>query len=149
MKYLLDENLAGLYRVQLKRQVPELTVWMIGDPGAPERGTKDPDILDWCSQYEFVLVTNNRASMPSHLADHLASGKYSRDASHLLWHFALGIRGVAFRGVASKVRKAILPGILVFRRRATIKAILEDLILIAKVAESSEFRDQITHIPLK
>ncbi|MGB3787175.1 MAG: DUF5615 family PIN-like protein [Phormidesmis sp.] len=118
MKYLLDENLAALYRIQLKRQVPELTVWMIGDPGAPERGTKDPDILDWCSHYEFVLVTNNRASMPSHLTDHLSSGKR-------------------------------IPGILVFRRRATIKAVLEDLILIAKVAESGEFRDQITHIPLK
>ena len=118
MKYLLDENLAALYRVQLKRQVPELTVWMIGDPGAPERGTKDPDILDWCSQYEFVLVTNNRASMPNHLVDHLASGKH-------------------------------MPGILVFRRRAAIKAILEDLILIAEVAESGEFRDQITHIPLR
>ena len=118
MKYLLDENLAALYRTQLKRLIPELTVWMIGDPGAPERGTKDPAILDWCNQYEFVLVTNNRASMPSHLADHLSDDKH-------------------------------VPGILAFRRKATIKAIIDDLVLIAKVADINEFRDQITYIPLR
>jgi hypothetical protein len=118
MKYLLDENLPALYRLQLTRRVAGLTVWMIGDPGAPERGTKDPAILDWCSQYEFVLVTNNRASMPSHLSDHLSEGKQ-------------------------------VPGILVFRRKATVKEILEDLVLIAKVADVDEFRDQIVHIPLK
>ncbi len=118
MKYLLDENLAALYKTQLQRLVPQLTVWMVGDPGAPERGTQDPAILDWCNQYEFVLVTNNRASMPSHLVDHLAAGK------HVL-------------------------GILVFRRKATIKTIIDDLVLIAKVDDIDEFRDQITHIPLR
>jgi hypothetical protein len=117
MKFLLDENLPTLYRVQLTRLVPELTVWMIGDPGAPERGTQDPDILNWCEQYKFILVTNNRASMPVHLADHLASGKH-------------------------------MPGILVFRPKATIKAILDDLILIANLSETDELRDQIVHIPL-
>jgi hypothetical protein len=42
-----------------------------------------------------------------------------------------------------------VPGILVFRRKATVKEILEDLVLIAKVADVDEFRDQIVHIPLK
>lgn len=40
MKFLLDENLSSLYRVQLTHLVPELAVWMIGDPGAPNRGTQ-------------------------------------------------------------------------------------------------------------
>lgn len=117
MKFLLDENLPALYRTQLNRLVPDLTVWMIGDPGAPERGTKDPDILDWCSQYGFLLVTNNRASMPVHLADHLAEGKHT-------------------------------PGILVFRRKTTIRAIIEDLVLVAAIANNDEFSNQIVHIPL-
>lgn len=84
----------------------------------PLRGTQDPDILDWCDQYGFVLVTNNRASMPVHVADHLANSKH-------------------------------IPGILVFRPKATIKAILDDLILIAELSDENEFRDQIVHIPLR
>ncbi len=74
-------------------------------------------ILDWCEQHGFILVTNNRASMPVHLADHLAEGKH-------------------------------IPGILAFRPKATIKAILDDLILISELADDSEFQDQIIHIPL-
>lgn len=118
MKFLLDENLPMLYRTQLNRLVPELIVWMIGDPGAPEKGTQDPAILDWCSQYGFLLVTNNRASMPVHLIDHLREGKH-------------------------------IPGILVFRRRATIKALIEDLVLIGAIADNNEFIDQIVHVPLR
>jgi hypothetical protein len=76
MKFLLDENLPTLYRTQLVRLAPSLTVWMIGDPGAPDRGTQDPVILDWCDKYGFILVTNNRASMPGHLANHLANDKH-------------------------------------------------------------------------
>lgn len=30
--------------------------------------------LKWCEQNRFLLVTNNRKSMPRHLADHLAEG---------------------------------------------------------------------------
>ncbi|HZP80791.1 MAG TPA: hypothetical protein VFB21_04060 [Chthonomonadaceae bacterium] len=48
----------------------------MGDVGAPQRGTQDPDILLWCEEYDFVLVTNNRKSMPRHLADHLAAGHH-------------------------------------------------------------------------
>jgi hypothetical protein len=40
-----------------------------------------------------------------------------------------------------------IPGILVFRRRSTIRAILDDLILIAEVGHEGEFQDQLVHIP--
>lgn len=46
----------------------------MGDPNAPPKGTLDPEILLWCEKYEFVLVTNNRNSMPLHLSEHLALG---------------------------------------------------------------------------
>jgi hypothetical protein len=36
--------------------------------------TLDPEILLWCEAHRFILVTNNRRSMPRHLADHLAMG---------------------------------------------------------------------------
>src|SRR5215813_10888682 len=76
MRYLLDEHIAPAYRAQLLRAAPELEVWIVGDPGAPPRGTLDPEILVWCEEHSFILVTNNRRSMPRHLTDHLAEGHH-------------------------------------------------------------------------
>jgi Domain of unknown function (DUF5615) len=76
LKYLLDENVDRAYLLQLRRQEPELTVLIIGDPGNPPKGTPDPEILRWCEANGFVLITNNRASMPVHLADHIAEGRH-------------------------------------------------------------------------
>lgn len=38
-----------------------------------QRGTPDPDILLWCEENGFILITNNRKTMPVHLASHLAA----------------------------------------------------------------------------
>ena len=76
IQYLLDEHIASLYRTQLMRQAPELVVRMIGDPDAPSKGTLDPEILIWCETHDFILVTNNRKSMPKHLADHIAERRH-------------------------------------------------------------------------
>lgn len=74
--YLLDEHMPPAYQTQLLLREPSLTVWKIGMPGVPTAGTLDPEILIWCEEHNFVLVTNNRKSMPVHLADHLAAGKH-------------------------------------------------------------------------
>lgn len=68
IKYLMDENLPPIYQIQLRRKEPDLVVWAVGDPNTPQKGTLDPDILLWCERYDFILVTNNRSSMPVHLA---------------------------------------------------------------------------------
>ncbi|MGF1958492.1 MAG: DUF5615 family PIN-like protein [Aulosira sp. DedVER01a] len=44
---------------------------MVGEPATPPKGTLDPEILIWCELHNFILVTNNRTSMPIHLAEHL------------------------------------------------------------------------------
>jgi hypothetical protein len=75
VQYLLDENLSPLYQEQLRRYQPELTVVMVGelsDINIPTKGTLDPEILIWCETNNFILVTNNRTSMPVHLAEHLS-----------------------------------------------------------------------------
>ncbi|MCP4164512.1 MAG: hypothetical protein GY759_01305 [Chloroflexi bacterium] len=77
IKYLLDENVNPRLGVGLRSQWPEMTAWCIGDPGAPPRGTLDPDILIWCELHDFILITNNRASMPVHLQEHLVAGHHS------------------------------------------------------------------------
>jgi len=76
LHYLIDENLTPAYRTELLRRVPELTVWAIGHPGAPPKNTPDPEILRWCEAESALLLTNNRKSMPAHLAEHLAAGHH-------------------------------------------------------------------------
>ncbi|NTV62831.1 MAG: DUF5615 family PIN-like protein [Oscillochloris sp.] len=76
MRYLLDEHIDPVLRREILRAAPDLEVWIIGDPGAPARGTLDPDILIWCEENGFCLVTNNRKSMPRHLADHVSLGHH-------------------------------------------------------------------------
>ena len=76
VRYLLDENLGFRLRKSLRHAAPQLTVWCVGDAGAPGLGTKDPEILVWCETYQFLLVTDNRRSMPVHLQAHLAAGHH-------------------------------------------------------------------------
>ncbi len=74
IRYLLDEHMPSALRVQLLRRVPDLVVWMMGDPGAPHYGTLDPDILLWCEANGFLFITSNRKSMPVHFQEHLGPG---------------------------------------------------------------------------
>jgi Domain of unknown function (DUF5615) len=74
--YLMDENLDPLYKRHLLLKKPGLIVYAVGDPGAPPKGTRDPEILCWCEENNFILVTNNRKSMPDHLGEHLAQERH-------------------------------------------------------------------------
>jgi len=76
LKYLLDENVDPLYGTQLRRLKPDLVIRVIGEPVTPDKGTLDPEILCWCEENNFILVTNNRTSMPVHLADHLQNHRH-------------------------------------------------------------------------
>lgn len=75
-KYLLDENVGESLRKGLHTRYPDIVVWRMGEPTIPPIGTLDPDILLWCEANGFMLVTNNRGSMPNHLRDHLAAGHH-------------------------------------------------------------------------
>ncbi len=75
-KFLLDEHVDPQLQRALRRHSFDLVVWCIGDPGAPELHSSDPEILIWCEDNGFSLITNNRASMPNHLRDHLAAGRH-------------------------------------------------------------------------
>ena len=73
--YLLDENVDTAYRDQLARR-GTLAIMVVGEAGVPAKGTADPVILLWCEQHDFLLVTNNRRTMPRHLADRMAAGQH-------------------------------------------------------------------------
>jgi hypothetical protein len=76
LSYLMDEHVPHALTQALRRRQPALAVWRIGDAGAPARGALDPELLEWCEANGFVLVTNNRHSMPGHLADHLRRDRH-------------------------------------------------------------------------
>ena len=74
--FLLDEQLPKWWRRQLIRLQPQLMIWGMGDQPAPALGAADPFILEWCEVHNSYLVTNNRKTMPTHLADYLARGRH-------------------------------------------------------------------------
>ncbi|MFB2939012.1 DUF5615 family PIN-like protein [Aerosakkonemataceae cyanobacterium BLCC-F154] len=76
LKYLIDENVNPLYPNQIRRREPDIVIQVVGEPETPPKGTLDPEILCWCEDRQFVLVTNNRTSMPVHLNDHIALGRH-------------------------------------------------------------------------
>ncbi len=75
-RFLIDENTSRTLADQLHRLAPEIDALLVGDEGAPPRGTLDPEILCWCEREEYCLVTRNRKSMPPHLDAHLAAGHH-------------------------------------------------------------------------
>jgi hypothetical protein len=64
LKYLMDENVNPIYANQIRRKIPDLIIR--SEIGTPYLSTLDSEILLWCEEYGFILVTNNRKSMPVH-----------------------------------------------------------------------------------
>jgi hypothetical protein len=71
IQYLFDENVDPAYVNQIRRPNPDLVVLAVGELTAPSKETLDPEILIWCEIHNFILVTNNRRSIPVHLTEHL------------------------------------------------------------------------------
>lgn len=76
IRYLLDENIDAALLKALKRQVPGMVVWQVGNPGTPKLQTADSHILIWCETNKFIFVTNNRHTMPADFREHLTAGRH-------------------------------------------------------------------------
>ena len=87
--FLIDENLPPVIAVQVCQHEPRIQATAIGRPGAPSKVTADPQLLCWIEESDHLLVTNNRASMPGHLRDHLDAGRHIPGI--LITPFPLGI----------------------------------------------------------
>ena len=68
VRFLLDENLSHTIIDAVHRYDSALDFIAVGLPGAPPLGTSDPDILRYCEREQRLLIMNNRASMPGHIA---------------------------------------------------------------------------------
>ena len=76
IRYLLDENVDHALRRRLLGLAPQMEILCIGEPGAPDLGTPDPEILSWLERTGYILVTNNRRTMPGHVRAHLQAGRH-------------------------------------------------------------------------
>jgi hypothetical protein len=74
--FLLDEHVNHAVQRQLRRLDARIDVLAIGDSGAPPPGTSDPDILGWQEEHGYILVTENRSTIPEHLAAHFTAGRH-------------------------------------------------------------------------
>lgn len=75
-RFLLDEHIPHAVIAAAERLDPAIDVVAVGLKGAPPIGALDPDILLWCEREQRILITNNRKSMPAHIAAHFASGHH-------------------------------------------------------------------------
>lgn len=116
--FLLDENVPLILQTQLKRQEPKLEVIAIGEGIAPPKGTLDPAILVWIERHNFILLTNNRSTMPGHLCDHLTQGGH--------------VPGII------QLPKQMYP----------LREILADLLIVWGASLPGELQDRILYLPL-
>ena len=74
IRFLLDEHIAPGLIAAILRLEPIIDVVRVGDQDAPPLGTPDPDILHYLERTQRALITNNRRTIPRHVADHLTTG---------------------------------------------------------------------------
>lgn len=118
VRFLIDENLSPDIVSAMLRHDMTIDVLHVGDLGAPGLGTLDPEVLLYCESEQRMLITDNRKSMPGHIADHLRGGRHH-------W------------GVVKTRRKNLSNG-----------EIAADLILIWEASEAEEYQDREDWIPL-
>ena len=73
-RFLLDEHVNRAIQRQLRRLDPKIDVLAVNDPDAPAAGLSDIEILSWIEKRGYILVTENRSTIPGHLEDHYGAG---------------------------------------------------------------------------
>ena len=81
LRYLFDEHLRGtLPQVVIRsarRQVFVINVVQVGDVPDVPLGSSDPQLLRWAEINDRILISHDSATLPTHLAEHMASGRHS------------------------------------------------------------------------
>lgn len=81
LSFLLDEHLRGPLAKAIQRQnltgsMP-IDVISVGDPMDLPLGSRDPDVLAWAAQHDRLVVSEDRATMRTHLNAHINFGQHS------------------------------------------------------------------------
>jgi hypothetical protein len=75
-RFLLDEHVNRAIQRQLRRLEPQIEVLVVGDPEAPSKGILDPELLIWLEANGYILVSENRSTIPVHLAEYYTAGRH-------------------------------------------------------------------------
>lgn len=93
LAFLLDENVPGrVWRAIARHNVRSedvLDVCRIGELADLPLGADDTTILEWAEREQRILVTEEKKTMPGHLAKHLQAGHHSPGV--FLLHPGLGL----------------------------------------------------------
>lgn len=78
-RYLLDEHLRGalwdaIYDYNVDPKNWPILASCVGDPPGPSLGTDDHTMLRWAESEEWILVSCDKRTLPTHFYDHLAAG---------------------------------------------------------------------------
>src|SRR5262245_21297437 len=78
LRFLLDGNLRGPLWNAVEAHnalgINSIDVTRVGDPPDLPLGSADPDISTWCEAQQHILVSADRATLPTYLATHLQQG---------------------------------------------------------------------------
>ncbi len=81
-KFLLDEDVDPSIQRQLRRRDKRIDVIRIGDVDTLPKGVTDAQILVWAGENDYIVVTKDRSTMPSHIREHMSRRK---EFAGLLW----------------------------------------------------------------
>ena len=76
IQFLFDEHLPTLYETALRKEVSGIVTRRVSGLDAPHQRAPDPELLCWCELNRFVLVSNDRKTMPRHFGKHLLAGRH-------------------------------------------------------------------------
>ncbi len=77
VRFLIDENLRLSTVAALRRAEPSLDVHRVGQADMPRFGAADDEILRFCAASRRILVTLDRATIPTHVSDYLSGGGHT------------------------------------------------------------------------
>jgi len=77
VRFLIDESVRLSVVAALLRTEALIDVVRIGQPGAPEFGTPDAELLEFCELTQRLFVSQDRGTLPDHVAKHLAAGRHT------------------------------------------------------------------------
>ncbi len=77
LRFLADECFSHDIIDHLRNLEPAMDILVIGKPGAPPKGTSDPDVLLAAEALGRAVLSGDRSSMRRHLANHFQAGHHT------------------------------------------------------------------------
>src|SRR5438874_677749 len=77
LRFLLDEDVNQDLVSALRAAEPAMDLLVVGQPGAPPKGTLDPALLLAAETLGRTLISGDRSTMIGHLKDHFDAGHHT------------------------------------------------------------------------